>query len=126
MRVFKTRWFARFARSESISDPALAKSIASAERGLIDAGLGGGLIKLRIARPGAGKRSGYRAIAAYAHGHRAVFLLGFDKSARDNIAADQLADLKEAASELLALSDDSIAERLDARTLEEVDYDQDP
>ena len=80
----------------------------------------------RVARPGKGKRGGYRAIIAYLHGHRAVFLLGFAKSARDNIAPDQLADLKEAASELLALSNGEIAQRLDARTLEEADYDENP
>jgi hypothetical protein len=93
---------------------------------LLDADLGGGIIKQRVARPGAGKRGGYRAIIAYVHGHRAVFLLGFAKSARDNIAPDQLADLKEAASELLALSNGEVAQRLDARTLEEADYDENP
>jgi hypothetical protein len=126
MRIFKTRWFARFARSESISDRTLVNAVASAERGLIDAVLGGDLIKLRIARPGAGKRGGYRAIIAYARARRAVFLIGFAKSARDNIAPDQLADLKEAASELLALSDHEIAQRLRTRTLEEIDHDKDP
>jgi hypothetical protein len=126
MRVFKTRWFVRFAKSEKISDASLADAVARAERGLLDADLGGGIIKQRVARPGAGRRGGYRAIIAYAHGHRAVFLLGFAKSARDNIAADQLADLKEAASELLALSNGEIAQRLDARTLEEADYDENP
>jgi hypothetical protein len=59
MRVFKTRSFARFARQEMISDEALAKAIRQAETGLIDAELGGGLIKLRLARPGSGKRGGY-------------------------------------------------------------------
>jgi len=87
--------------------------------------LGGDLIKLRIARPGAGKRGGYRAIIAYTRARRAVFLIGFAKSARDNIASDQLADLKEAASELLALSDPEIAQRLRTRTLEEIDHDED-
>lgn len=126
MRVFKTRWFVRFAKSEKISDTSLADAVARAERGLLDADLGGGIIKQRVARPGAGKRGGYRAIIAYVHGRRAVFLLGFAKSARDNIAPDQLADLKEAASELLALSNGEIARRLDARTLEEADYDENP
>ena len=126
MRVFKTRWFVRFAKSEKISDASLADAVARAERGLLDADLGGGIIKQRVARPGKGKRGGYRAIIAYVHGYRAVFLLGFAKSARDNIAPDQLADLKEAASELLALSNGEIAQRLDARTLEEADYDEKP
>ena len=126
MRVFKTRWFVRFAKSEKIGDASLADAVARAERGLLDADLGGGIIKQRVARPGKGKRGGYRAIIAYVHGHRVVFLLGFAKSARDNIAPDQLADLKEAASELLALSNGEIAQRLDARTLEEADYDENP
>jgi hypothetical protein len=126
MRVFKTRWFARFARRESISDRTLVNAVAGAECGLIDAVLGGDLIKLRIARPRAGKRGGYRAIIAYGRARRAVFLIGFAKSARDNINPDQLADLKEAASELLALSDDEIDQRLRTRTLEEIDHDEDP
>jgi hypothetical protein len=54
VRVFKTKDFARFARKERIGDDALCESIARAERGLIDADLGGGLIKQRAARKGAG------------------------------------------------------------------------
>jgi hypothetical protein len=69
---------------------------------------------------------GYRVIVAYARARRAVFLIGFAKSAHDHIAPDQLADLKEAASELLALSDHKIARRLQTRTLEEIDHDEDP
>ena len=65
MRIFKTRCFARFAKSEAIDDAKLAASVAGAEKGLIDADLGGGLIKLRIARPGQGKRGGLRSIIAY-------------------------------------------------------------
>ena len=51
MRVFKTRGFARFARSERISDASLSESVRRAERGLVDADLGGGVIKQRVARP---------------------------------------------------------------------------
>ena len=52
MKVFKTRWFARFARQEKIADDGLREAIERAERGLIDANLGGGLIKQRVARQG--------------------------------------------------------------------------
>lgn len=52
MRIFKTRWLARFARHERITDASLIEAITRAERGLIDADLGGGLIKQRIARQG--------------------------------------------------------------------------
>jgi hypothetical protein len=54
MKVFKTKWFARFARHELIADTSLREAIARAERGLIDADLGGGLIKQRVARKGQG------------------------------------------------------------------------
>ena len=45
MRTFKTKWLARFARREGIADKSLSESIERAERGMIDADLGGGLIK---------------------------------------------------------------------------------
>ena len=50
MRVFKTKWFVRFARREEISDKALREAVERAEHGLIDADLGGGLIKQRVAK----------------------------------------------------------------------------
>ena len=54
VRIFKSRWFQRFARKERISDAALRNAVARAERGQIDADLGGDVIKQRIARPGEG------------------------------------------------------------------------
>ena len=48
--VFKTKTFRRFQRKESLSDAALHNAVARAEAGLIDADLGGGLIKQRVAR----------------------------------------------------------------------------
>ena len=62
MRVFKNAWFVRFARKERISDAALCDAVARAEKGLIDADLGGGLLKQRVARSGGGKSGGYRAL----------------------------------------------------------------
>lgn len=119
MRVFKTRWFVRFAKSEKISDTSLADAVARVERGLLDADLGGGIIKQRVARPGKGKSGGYRTVIAY----RAVFLFGFAKSERDNISDEQLADLKNAAGDILRRSDDNIAQDIAAGRLQEVDYD---
>jgi hypothetical protein len=52
LRVFATRWFARFAREEGISDARLCEAVARAEKGSIDADLGGNLIKQRVARAG--------------------------------------------------------------------------
>ncbi len=123
MRVFKTRSFARFARQEMIGDEALAKAIRQAETGLIDADLGRGLIKLRLARPGSGKRGGFRTLIAYKAGHCAVFLFGFAKSERDNIVPDQLAELKEFACGFLRLSDRDFTDDVTEGRLQEVHYD---
>ena len=55
MRVFKNKKFARFARKNEVTDADLCSTIQDANRGFIDADLGGGVIKQRIARRGAGK-----------------------------------------------------------------------
>ena len=123
MRVFKTRYFARFARQEGILDDTLAKAIRDAERGLIAAELGGGLIKLRVARPGRGKSGGYRTLIAYSRGRRAVFLLGFAKNERENIDPKQLADLKTAATDILTQTDYALDVQIEEGRLQEVDYD---
>jgi len=102
VRIFKAKTFARFARRERIADVSLSEAIAQAERGLVDADLGGGLIKLRVARPGQGKRGGYRMLIAFRSKLRAVFLFGFAKSELDNIDDDQLATLRETAALWLA------------------------
>lgn len=117
------RGFARFARQEKISDGMLAKAISQAESGLIDADLGGGLIKLRLARPGGGKRGGYRTLIAYNAGDCAVFMFGFAKSERDNISPDQLAELKAFADGFLRQSDQEFTEDVAEGRLQEVDYD---
>jgi len=105
-------------------DAQLAQAIADAERGLIDADLGGGLIKQRVARPGQGKRSGFRTLIAYQAGDRAVFLFGFAKRERDNISDAQLADLKALASDMLSHSDDVIDEAIASGSIQEVEYDE--
>ena len=79
MRIFKNRPFARFARKSGLSDAGLLKAVRDAERGLVDADLGGGVIKQRIARPGGGKSGGFRTIVLFRSGARAFFVHGFAK-----------------------------------------------
>ena len=50
LQAFKTKAFARFAKREGLDDAALCEAVERAERGLVDADLGGGVIKQRIAR----------------------------------------------------------------------------
>jgi hypothetical protein len=85
MHIFKLKAFTRFQRRGALADEALIAAVDRAERGLIDADLGGGLIKQRVARRGQGRSGGFRTILAYRRGARAVFLYGFSKSDRDNI-----------------------------------------
>lgn len=109
-RIFKTRWFERFARKEKIRDAALVDAVARAEQGQVDADLGSGVIKQRIARLGRGKSGGYRAIIFFRRGERAVFAYGFAKSGRANIDADEEKQFKEAARHVLQLTETQIAE----------------
>jgi hypothetical protein len=98
VRIFKTKSLARFTKRERIADESLCKAIEDAERGLLEADLGGGLIKQRVARRGQGKSGGYRMLIGFRSKLRAVFLFGFAKSELDNIDDDQLATLRETAT----------------------------
>ena len=112
MQLFKSRWFQRFARKEGITDIGLREAVVRAEKGQIDADLGGEVIKQRIARPGQGKSKGYRTIILFRRGHRAFFVYGFSKSQRANINDDEEAQFKEAAKHVLALTEKQLAELL--------------
>src|SRR5260370_3948681 len=120
IRISKKKTFTRFARKAGLDDPTLCEAIANAERGLIDADLGGGVIKQRIARPGKGKSGGFRAMILYKRATRAVFVYGFAKNERANITQDEVATLKELASQILAYDDKSLAQAVAFGTLIEV------
>jgi hypothetical protein len=124
LRVFKTRVFTRFARGERITDDSLTAAIRRAERGLVDADLGGGVIKQRVARPGRGRSGGYRVLFAYRAKHRGVFLYGFAKSERENIDPDELVTLKEIAGTWLAADTKRIVQALNEGVLQELTYDE--
>jgi hypothetical protein len=95
VRIYKTKWVERFARREKIADGDLAEAVRRAGRDLIDADLGGGIIKQRVARAGQGRSGGYRMLLAYRDSLRAVFLYGFAKSERENIEDDELQTLRD-------------------------------
>lgn len=125
MRVFKNSWFERFARKQGITDKTLFEAIIRVEQGLIDADLGGGVIKQRVARPGQGKSGSFRTIILYRTTERAFFVYGFSKNDRDNIDDDEEVAFKKAASYVLYLSDIHLAELIDQKQFTEVhDYDQ--
>jgi hypothetical protein len=125
VRVFQNAWFERFARKHGIANKALLEAIARAERGLIDADLGGGVIKQRVARPGQGKSGGFRTVILYRTAERAFFVYGFAKSDRDNIDDGEEAAFRKAASYVLNLSEAHLAVLIGKGQFSEIcDHDQ--
>ena len=120
VRVFKNAWFQRFARRERITSKSLREAIARAEKGTIDADLGGHVIKQRIARQGQGKSGGYRTIIVFKKGDKAFFVYGFAKSERENIDQGETDAFKKAAKALLSLSDKQIHKLIENGELTEV------
>jgi hypothetical protein len=121
MRIFKNAWFSRFAHGQNISDAMLREAIARAERGQVDANLGGGVVKQRMARPGQGKSRGYRAIILLHERCRAFFVYGFAKSERDNISQDEEEQFKKMAKHVLGLSEDQLDILITKGQFEEVE-----
>ena len=122
MRIFANRWFARFADKQNIGDDDLREAVFRAERGLIDADLGGGVIKQRIARKGQGKSGGFRSVVLFRQGERAFFVYAFAKSDRDNIDQSELSTYKTAAAVYLNYTDDELALFLKQGTLMEISH----
>ena len=103
LQTFKTKAFARFADREGLEDAALCEAVRRARDGLIDADLGGGVIKQRIARKGGGRSGGFRTIVVFRRGALAFFVHGFAKSDRENLRRKELSGLRSLADEYLAL-----------------------
>lgn len=123
VRVFKNTWFQRFARRERIPDSRLCETVGRALGGLIDADLGSGLIKQRVARTAAGKSGGYRTLLFFRAHDRAIFAFGFAKNDRGNVDDDDLEDLKRAAKLALGFSHPELDRLVLAGVLIEVDCD---
>jgi hypothetical protein len=100
VRIFKTRTLAKFTRQNGVSDAALVEAVERAKRGLIDADLGGKVIKQRVARPGQGRRGGFRMLIGFGS-DRAVYLFAFAKNERENISSGELLTLREIAASFL-------------------------
>lgn len=118
--ILKTEWFEKFARKERISDQTLVAAIRRVEKGLVDADLGSGLIKQRVARLGQGKSGGYRAIVIFRQKRFAVFMFGFAKSSQANLTDKELAKYRLAAERFLEFSDEVIQEMIRNGSLVEV------
>jgi hypothetical protein len=101
-RVFKTRHFIRWMRKTELTDSALCSAVLEMSQGLIDADLGGSIVKKRVGLAGRGKRGGARTLIATNKGNRWFFVYGVEKNDRVSITDDELAALQDIAHELLA------------------------
>jgi hypothetical protein len=110
VRVFKDCEFDGWAKSEGIADEKLSKAAAEVEKGLINARLGGFLIKKRVGAPGRGKRGGYRTIIAHRQGDRLIFLHGFCKNEQDNISKKEKEALHKIGDQYMEFSDAKMSE----------------
>lgn len=106
MKRWKTRAFDRWAKKEGVSDDDLLCAADEVADGRFEGDLGGSIIKKRVARPGGGKRGGFRTIVAFRSrsSSRIIFLHGFAKNKKSDLSAKEKTALQTNAGVLLSLS----------------------
>lgn len=119
-RIFKTRHFSRWMRKTELTDSSLCAAVLEMAQGLIDADLGGGIVKKRVGLAGRGKRGGARTLVATNKDNRWFFLFGFEKNDRANISAEEKEALQSIAQDLLARTDKDLDAQVEDGTLQEI------
>jgi len=122
-RVFKTRHFCRWMRRTELTDQALWAAVSEMRAGLIDADLGGGVMKKRVPLPRRGKSGSTRTLVATNRGDRWFFLFGFQKNERANVSARELEALQGIAADLLRLSSAELNAHVESEALQEICHD---
>lgn len=112
-------------RKTSLEDAALQNAVHEMEQGLIDADLGGGVVKKRVALEGRGKRGGARTLIATNWANRWIFIFGFEKNDRENVTRAELAFLQRIARDLLICPESALKAAIDAGELQEVCHEPD-
>jgi len=125
MQAFKSKAFAKWADGEGLGDEALASATTEMDNGLIDARLGGQVVKKRVALPGRGKRGSSRTLVAFTQGEKAFFIYGFAKNQRSNVSDKELKALKLLAKELLNYPAASLTKAMKAGALIEIEVNDD-
>ncbi|HIJ80431.1 MAG TPA: type II toxin-antitoxin system RelE/ParE family toxin [Desulfuromonadales bacterium] len=122
--IYKTRHFNRWAGKTSLSDDLLLRAVEEMTNGLIDADLGGGVFKKRIALPGRGKSGSARTLLATNRDDRWIFILGYEKNERANISDKERDALRMVAKDLLGLSAGQLQKTVNEGALVEVCYEK--
>lgn len=124
MQVYKSKWFGKWADKEDLTDQDLSAAVKEMENGLIDADLGGHVVKKRVALQGQGKSGGARTLLAFKLGDKAFFMYGFAKNQQDNISAKELKALKAMAKQVLGYTPAQLKMVLNAGEFIEVRHDE--
>lgn len=124
MQVYKSKWFSKWADKEDLTDQDLSAAVKEMINGLIDADLGGHVMKKRVALQGQGKSGGARTLLAFKVGDKAFFMYGFVKNQQDNISAKELKALKAMAKQVLGYTPAQLKVVLNAGEFIEVRHDE--
>jgi hypothetical protein len=122
MKIYRTRYFAKWQSKEKLLDALLLKAIEELANGLHDGNLGAHLYKKRIAQPARGKRESYRTIIACKLFDKAFFIYGYSKSNRANISLKELEAYKEASALFLEMKETQLKSLVLSGQLIEVDH----
>ena len=110
-------------RKTDLTDEALCAAVSEMQAGLIDADLGGCVVKKRVALPGRGKSGGARTLVATNKDNRWFFVFGFEKNERTNINKKELEALQYIAADLLRLNLNQLNAHVDNEALQEICHD---
>lgn len=124
MQVYKSKWFSKWADKEDLTDQDLSAAVKEMVNGLIDADLGGHVMKKRVALQGKGKSGGTRTLLAFKVGDKAFFMYGFAKNQQDNISSKELKALKAMAKQVLGYTPAQLRVVLNAGEFIEVRHDE--
>jgi len=122
-RVFMTRQFWRWLRKTELTESALCLAVTEMSNGLIDADMGGGVLKKRVALPGRGKSGSARTLLATNRASRWFYVFGFEKIERASVTRNEVEALQQLAADLLRLSSSELDAHVGIDALKEIFHD---
>ena len=121
VRVLKDVEFNNWAIEYGVTDEMLCVAAKEIEDGLVEARLGGFLLKKRVAAPGRGKSGSYRTIVVHRQADRLIFVHGFAKNETDNIKRNEKAALRKLCDVYMGADDKKLAEMIKKNTILEIE-----
>ena len=117
MNRFSTKWFRKWSKKVKLNNQALLDAINDLETGLSTVDLGSHLFKIRVKSEYSGKSSSYRTIIAFKKENIAIFLFGFKKNEKGNIAKNELEYFRKLAGDLLSLNNTQLKKAISTKVL---------